>query len=254
MTTPRPSWTSDWSAVCAARLPVAGLAALAPLRSDGEVRILLEPEIAWARWPAKREDVIRCLLPVTGAEFYQRRGESWYRFGSRLPTSAVPPPGIDRPIASVLVPSRFSISSGNAESRTPIVLRIVRGGEPQPVSALACLIQDLAAWASTATTRELANVRGACKREQAVLLGARLPSIPGGKRFWGESVLAPLGFRVEPDLSQTAVLEAVGASQDEMVIFHEDGVEILPRSAFEPLSRARVRLAIQRTSPRERSP
>ena len=37
-----------------------------------------------------------------------------------------------------------------------------------------------------------------------MLRGERLPAIAGGARFWGDLVLAPLGFRPKPDLPEPA--------------------------------------------------
>lgn len=249
--TRRPSPVADWNAVSAASLPIAGLGALAPLRNRADVRVTFAGERAWICWPEGRADVVPILRPVTGAMFFVRRGTEWFRFGSRLPTSACPPDDEGQLVANLLFPSRVEPLHSDAKSLPPVMLGIIRGGEPKTASALGCSLANLAGWADRATVGELASVRAARSEDRAVLLGTRLPSIPTAIRFWGESVLVPLGHRPEPDLPPEALREAVGASREEIVLLHADRVEIIPRAAFEPLTRAGVRLALRDGALRE---
>lgn len=244
-----PVTADPWREVSAARLPAAHLHALAPVRDRADVRVFPAGEFAWARWPAGRLDVVRCLLPVPGVEFLVDRGGTWFRFASRLPVSDVPPAGEGRPVAAVLSPARFEPLPPGAGAASPILLRVVRGGEPKPATALACRTSDLAQWAGTATTMELAAVRAARAGERAVLLGPKLPAIPGAVRSWGDDFFVPVGFRPDPDLSPVALRAAVGATADELVFLDESGAELIPRAAFEPLSRAAVRLALAEGAP-----
>jgi hypothetical protein len=234
--------------VSAAWLPAAGLAALGPVRDRADVRVLVDGDVAWVRWPAGRAEVVRCLLPVDGAEFFTRRDGQWFRFGRRLPTSEVPPSGEGRPVAAVLVPARFA-PVAPVLSGVPVGLRLVRGGGPKPTVALACRVADLAGWADTATTAELAEVRGAVSGDRAVLRGKVLPVVRLATRYWGSDVLVPVGFRPEPDLPAAAIRAAVGAADGEMVLFDPDGVGLIPLSAFAPLTRAGARLAVRAGGP-----
>lgn len=239
-----PTTADPWREVSAARLPAAHLHALAPVRDRADVRVFPAGESAWVRWPADWLDVVRCLLPVPGVEFLVDRGGKWFRFASRLPVSEVPPMGEGRPVAAVLSPARFEPVPPGTEAASPILLRVVRGGEPKPATALACRTAALATWADTATTMELAAVRAARSDGRAVLLGPKLPAIPGAVRFWGDDFFVPVGFRPDPDLPPVALRAAVGATADELVFLSESGAELIPRAAFEPLTRAAVRLAV----------
>jgi hypothetical protein len=142
----------------------------------------------------------------------------------------------------VLVPGRFEAVQPAATLPGPVTLAVVRGGESQPASALVCGVLDLLQWADSATTAELAAVRGARSGDRAVLLGQRLPAIPAATRFWGQSVLVPVGFRPEHELAPVVLRAACGASDGELLLLDESGVELIPRAAFEPLTRAGVRL------------
>lgn len=237
--------TDAWREPSAARLPAAHLDALAAFRDRTDVRVHADGAAVWVRWPPGRLDVIRSLLPVPGVEFFAHRNGLWFRFGSRVPTADTPPDGDGRPVAGVLSPARFAPVPPGSTPGPPIVLRVVRGGVPRPAAALACAIDDLRHWGDTATTAELAAVRAARAEGRAVLLGGRLPVVPGAVRFWGDAVLVPVGFRPDPDLPPAVLREAVGAADDELVLFDECGVDVIPRQAFVPLTRAGLRLAVR---------
>ena len=71
-----------------------------------------------------------------------------------------------------------------------------------------------------------------------------LPALEEGVRFWGTELLLPLGFRAEPDLPHSAIRRAAGATSDELAVLDDEGIEIIPRAIFKPLSRAAVRLML----------
>jgi hypothetical protein len=236
---------SDWNQVTAARLPAAHLAALAAVRDRADVRVFPGRKTVWVRWSPGRPEVVRCLLPAPGVEFFRHRDGHWFRFGSRVPTSDAPPDGDGQGLAGVLVPARLEPVPPGPRPSAPVRLRAVRGGGPKPVTALRCATADLRKWCETATTAELAVVRAARSGGRAVLLGKRLPAVPSGVRYWGDNLLLPVGFRPNPGLPSTTLRAAVGAAADELVFLDADGAEVVPRSAFEPLTRAGLRLAIR---------
>ena len=242
---PRAAASDPWREVCAARLPWGALPALAAVRDRGDVRVHRAGDVAWVRWPAGSAEVVRCLLPAEGVEFFVRRGGRWFRFGRRTPTSDVPPDGEGRPVSAVLVPARFDILPPSSLAASRVPLRISRGGPPQPVTALACPLDELRHWADTATTLEITAVHGALAGERAVLLGAKLPAAPSGTRYWGRDVFAPAGFRPDPDLPVAVLRAAVGAAADDLVFLAADGVDLIPKAAFAPLTRAGIRLALR---------
>src|SRR5581483_3615127 len=239
--TPAASVQDPWKDVSAARLAVEHLASLAPVRNHEDVRVHVADGVAWVRWPAGRVEVVRCLLPVPGVEFFTRRDGLWFRFGSRLPTAETPPAGDGRPVSAVLFPAKFEAVVPGVVGGSPVRLGLARGGEPRAATALACPLTDLAKWADAATTAELAAVRAARSGDRAVLLGSRLPAVASATRFWGAELLVPVGFRPEPDLPPAALRAAVGAGAGEVVLLDHDGAEVIPRAAFEPLTRAGLR-------------
>jgi hypothetical protein len=243
-----------WKDVSAARLAVAHVAALAPVRNQDDVRVHTDGESAWVRWPAGKPDVVRCLLPVSGVEFFTHRDGHWFRFGSRLPTAESPPSGDGRPVSAVLFPAKFEPALPTVETAPPVRLGLVRGGEPKAATALACTLVDLAKWADTATTAELTAVRAVRSGGRVVLLGSRLPAVASGTRFWGTDLLVPVGFRPDPDLPPAALRTAVAAGEGELVLLDHDGAELIPKAAFEPLTRAGLRLAIRGLQPGVESP
>lgn len=241
-----PRAASDpWREVSAARLPWAALPALAAVRDRADVRVHRAGDAAWVRWPGGTAEVVRCLLPAEGVEFFVRRGERWFRFGRRTPTSDVPPDGEGRPVSAVLLPARFDVLPPSPLAASRVALRIAHGGPPHPVTALACPLADLRHWADTATTLEITSVRGALAGDRAVLLGAKLPTVASGTRFWGRAVFVPAGFHPAPDLPPAVLRAAVGAAADDLVFLGAGDVDLVPKSAFAPLTRAGVRLALR---------
>lgn len=234
-----------WADVTAARIPLAAAAALGPVRHRPEVRVQPDGDRLWVRWPAGRADVVRCLLPVPGVVFLVSRGGAWFPFKSRVPTTDAPPDGDGRPVASVLAPARFTPFDPGEVTAPPVALGVVRGGEPKPATALACALADLAGWADTATSHELAAVRAAHAGGRVVLRGAGLPTVPAATRFWGDDVLVPVGFRPEPDLGPDVIRAAAGADSDDIVLLSESGADLIPKAAFAPVSRAGLRLALR---------
>ena len=67
--------------------------------------------------------------------------------------------------------------------------------------------------------------------------------LAGAQRYWGKRVLVPLGFRPDPELSEAVLLEACGAGRNEIVLLDSRGTIVIAESAFEPLTRAGLRLA-----------
>lgn len=233
-----------WKDVTAARIPAAGVVALGPMRSHGDVRVFPDGERLWVRWPAGRADVVRCLLPVAGAVFIVERGGAWFPFGSRLPTADRPPVGEGRSIASVLSPARFTPVEPGDVAAAPVTLRAVRGGGPHAATALRCRLADLTVWADSATTAELSAVTAARAGEHVLLRGSKLPTVAGATRYWGDDVLVPVGFRVEPELRADVTRAAVGAERDDVVLLDVAGADVIPMAAFAPVTRAGLRLAL----------
>jgi hypothetical protein len=123
----------------------------------------------------------------------------------------------------------------------------------RPVSGFRCPLRVLAAWAEDASSAQLASLRWIWSQGSdsnvlgalALAIGTQgvLPFLPESVRFWGTDLLAPLGFRVEPELPETALRRAVGADTDELVVWDHDGFERIAREIFQPLCRGGVRLA-----------
>jgi hypothetical protein len=105
-------------------------------------------------------------------------------------------------------------------------------------------VDRLARWLDTVTTARLTSWQATWNGDIALILGRGLPVVAGCCRFWGETVLAPLGYRPEPALPEYALLEAIGAAEDELVMLQENEVEVIERASFKPLSRSGVRRAL----------
>lgn len=234
----------DWDAVTEAYIPVGDLACLAPLRSRSDIRVRVADDVAWLCWTTSRAEAIRELLPRPGAEFFTTAKGQRYRLGSRLPTGEAPPEGEARPLATALLPAAATPTEPDAIDLGGVELRLVRCDVPRPTVALVCPLEALRDLADRATTAELAGVSGLLSGDRAILFGEKLPSVPGAVRFHGGGVLIPIGFRIQPDLSETIVRSAVGLDGADVLLITESGIEAIPRARAEPLTRAGLRLAI----------
>jgi hypothetical protein len=234
----------DWDSATEARLPEADLSRLTQLRDRPDIRVRLSGASAWVTWSSSRAEVVRALMPVRDVVFFRTERGARYRLGDRIPMSEAPPDGEDRSLSGALLPSPLHPLPSDESSSSPVQLQIVRGGSPQPTSALLCGLDSLRAFADTATTAELAAMRGILSGDRAVLFGAKLPPIAGAARLYGTDVLLPVGFRAEPDLPPAVLLSAVGAEPGETLILTEDGWELVPVDLAEPLTRAGMRLAL----------
>jgi hypothetical protein len=230
-------------AVCLASLPSDSLAALAEVRDEPGVEVALVGARAWVRWPAGKDDVLSRVLPATGALLYERRDGLWYRPGARLPSFDVPVITTARPLAQVLTPAPVRPRPADDVMLQPLPLRLVRDDVPRPPAALCCAAAELARWANVATSAALAAVRAATSGSLVLVVGRRLPPLPGAERFWGERVLVPLGWRAAPGWPESALCDALGLGDGELVLLRGVGATAVPADALRPLTRASARLA-----------
>jgi hypothetical protein len=222
---------------------LAGLAALAPLRAAGGVRIIVDDR-AWVAWDAPRPDVVAAVLAVPGAELFEPRDGRWVRPGDRLPAFDVPPPGDPIPLDRAVIPGPFAAMEPGDRELKRVPLRLVGSDVPRPTSAVRCSLAALQTWADAATTAEVTAVKAARSGGIAWLLGSRLPALPGSERFWGDRVLIPLGFRAEPDWPEASLREAANVGPDELLVLTEEATEAIPTEAFRPLTRGAVRRSL----------
>ncbi len=232
--------------VCRAALPLEALASLAPLRARPGVRVRQDGRRLWLSWSPGDDEVLRLVLPLRGVELYTRDDESWTLFGKRLPTDGVPDPADDVPLLNVLSPEPVSAQTGERRL-SRVGLTIVPDDRARPTSALLWSLTSLVRWAETATTHQLAGLQAAHASGRVLLRGPALPGTLDGERFWGDSVLIPLGRRPEPDLPESVLAAALELCDGAVAMVAADGVEVVPGAAFGPVSRAGVRLLKRET-------
>jgi hypothetical protein len=231
--------------VCCASLPAEALPVLAGLRAEPGIDLALADGRAWVRWEAGDEEVRRRVLPVPGVELYVHREGHWHRFGRHLPALDFPPDLEYRPLYQVLFPAPVQPVPPRPTTRTPVHVTLRPDDRPRPATALECDLAGLARWADGVSEARLQTLLAAQCGGRVLVLGPRLPAVPVGRRYWGEQVLVPLGYRTDPDLPAEAVRAALGLADEDLLVLDEGRSEVVPRSAFRPLTRAAVRLAIR---------
>jgi hypothetical protein len=240
--------------VCCASLPEASLPVLAGLRATPGLDVALASGRAWVRWQAGDEEVLRRLLPVAGVELYVPREGRWHRFGRHLPAFAFPTGLEYRPLHQVLFPAPMLPLPPRPPGLRPVSLTIVPADRPRRATALACGPAELARWADAASEARLRSLRAAQAAGRVLVLGERLPEVPSGRRYWGEAVLVPLGYRPDPDLPAEAIRAALGLAAEELLLLDEGRAEVVPGLALRPMTRAGIRLALQEPSRPRQTP
>lgn len=221
-----------------ARLPASALALAGRLRGAGRIGVHLDGSIAWLRFDAPAPDIISALLPAPGAIFYELAGKQWRRCGSRLDAD-VPVDGFTA-LEAIIFPAAAPSPEPPPDLPPPAVLTLAPSDKPEPARALLCKAAALAAWASLAPDAAVTTLRAARAGGSVLLLGDALPAIDG-RRYWGERVMLPLGIRARPDLPESTLAEALAVPSDCLALIDET-LELVPLSAFAPLSRASARL------------
>jgi hypothetical protein len=235
--------------VCCANLPSAFLGALAPVRAVPGVVVLMQQERLWVRWEPGDERVLRAVLPVKGAVLYAPRDGGWHRVGAHLPAFDVPADGDYRPLCHVLFPGPVEPlpePAGAAPLWSKQQIRLAADTVSRATTALMAPLGELLKWIDTAPSGRFRDFRGAICDRHILVLGRRLPLLRHGQRYWGERVLRPLGYRVDPDLPESALCDALRLAEDELLLLHADGTaETVPTAMLRPLTRAGVRRAAQ---------
>jgi hypothetical protein len=126
---------------------------------------------------------------------------------------------------------------------TPVRLSLKRDDRPRPTTAMICPLAALQTWADSVPAAQLERFHGMMRDRRVLVIGAAVPVLAGGERFWGKLVLAPLGFRPDPELPEAALREAAGIGAEELLLLRHESTEALPRAALGRLSRAALRLA-----------
>jgi hypothetical protein len=224
-----------------ARIPADALGLLGRLRALSSVEVREDGPHVWVRWNEAGFDVLRALLPVGGAQFYEKLDTHWHLCGHSLPAFDIPAEGF-RPLAGVLAPSPPRAPATVHEPAPRVVLALKRGGQPRTATAMMCGVRALARWADLAPSREFRPLSAAFSDGVVLLTGQALPPVDG-ERFWGDRLLCPLGWAPEPALPESALLEAIGVTADELALLRGGEVEIIPRAALRPLTRSSARLA-----------
>jgi hypothetical protein len=226
-----------------ARLSTEALPRLAPFRALAHLRILVLHDAVWLFWPAGDADLARSLLALDGTQLFTHRDGLWFPSGRHLPSFDVPAEDDARALAGVLSPAPVEPIPATADWQ-PLGLTLVPCDQPRPCTLLRTTLAELGRFADHATTQQLAALQAAHHRNQVLLRGAKLPPLPG-ERFWGQRVLLPVAHRTEPDLPEPILAAAMRLDAGELALVTGEGVEVVPQSAFAPLTRAGVRRALQ---------
>lgn len=234
--------------ICLASIPLAHLHLLAEIRCVPEVFAAVVDDRVWLRWPAGTTDVVRCLLPVPGVKCFGDRDGNWFQWNHSLPAFDIPRGVKYVPLFQLLVPAPVETTVSAAVDLSPVGLSLVADHSPRQTTACLCRAGELQAWADSVSSVQLNSVQAAVCGDRVLLLGKCLPLFRRGQRFWGQRILLPLGYRLEPELPESAVAEAVGLEPSQLLLMQESGAETIPQEVLQPLSRVAIRLLSTRNA------
>lgn len=235
--------SSSLNDVCYASLPREALRSLADIRCVPDIQVSFIGERAWVRWPPGREEVLRRLLPQPGLKLYRFHEGRWYPYGGHLPAFDLPVQAEAQALYQILLPKAVRVEPPATVNIEPLQLSLVPDMHGRATTAMLCSVVELEQWADQIPSARLASFRAARLGELILMMGCRLPYLQGNERFWGEQVLVPLGYRVEPDLPEETIYEVLNIDDTEVVVISHDGADVIPKEVFSTLTRTRVRLA-----------
>jgi hypothetical protein len=207
------------------------------------LRAALAGQHAWLRWDAGNERVTQAVMPIHGAVLYRFHDGRWYRFGHTLPAFDFPGDLDYQPLAHVLFPAPVQPIPAATPVARPVRLTLERDDRPRQTSGLVCPLKALLAWADTVPTARLAAVEGVAMDKRILLIGENMPMLDGSLRLWGHEVLIPLGYAPAPALPESALKEAAGLQDGEVLLWLPERTDVIERSLLAPLTRAGLRLA-----------
>jgi MoxR-vWA-beta-propeller ternary system domain bpX2 len=228
-----------------ARLPASALGRLAALRAHHGVEAALHDRELWVRWTPGDDDVARALLPLPGCRLYGRQAGRWHAFGQALPAFDVPEELRFQPLAQVIFPAPVQTLSAAAFQVASAALTLRADETYRPTVALQCSLDLFLPWADSQPSRVLARYHAAIQGRRLIVLGKKLPWLEPGERFWGQSVLTPIGYRWRPRLAEADLRQALGVAESDLLVLRQDRGEIIARDSFGYLTHAALRIAAQ---------
>ncbi|HEX3313982.1 MAG TPA: hypothetical protein VHR72_03770 [Gemmataceae bacterium] len=226
-----------------AAIPTSAMMRLAVLRDRRGLEVALSGRHLWLRWPDGEESIAATLFAIPGCRLFEMREGRWHEPTRSLPAFDMPEALSFRPIAAVILPTAMETTPATDFAPIAMRLALVADTTYRPTLAVACSLDAFAAWAREVPPCRLRKLRAARDGARLFVLGKALPWIEGGERFWGRSVLVPIGFRPSPNFSESALRTLVGVAESDLLVIRMDGCERIAQDCFTTLSHGALRLA-----------
>jgi hypothetical protein len=225
----------------------AARAALAALRGEPGLDVHVAADELWLRARSVDASVVRRLAALPGAELFEvdDRGLG-RRPNGRIPRAHLPA-GPWQALAAC-VACALPAAALAASRLRPVELRLVRGGDEQPVNALLTELVPFARFALGAAAVRLQPLRFALAADRRVLVhGLPLAPVPGLPLVEAHGVALPAGHRLLPAVPLALVARQLALQPGDLACFTVDGTyRRMPADVFVAATRSAVRLALRK--------
>jgi len=217
------------------------VAVLAGLRLVPGIEVAEAAPKVWLRGSAADESLSHRLLALPTTERYERLPSGRLRrLNERIPSQQLPELAW-QPLSAWL---RVAIPIGAMPGREPasVALQLIRSAGEQKPELLLTDLREFQRFVEQAALVRLRRWQFAANADGRVLVrGTPLPPLPGKQFVVRKGVATPAGFDWSPAVDAEVVARCFGASDEELVLWQEDGrIVRLHREQFMPVTRSAV--------------
>jgi hypothetical protein len=219
------------------------LETLATIRCIAGLKAAIDNSQIWLRGMEGAEQLEKLIhqLPVK-QRFHPDKNELLFPAGTITPVGKLAE--MEWVELTELIPVELPVSTGVGEIPLPVAIRLQPSADVQKSAGL---LTDLATWkvyAETASVVRLNALKFAVSENNEVMIvGDRLPSIPG-REYWNcNGMLLPAGFEFEIPLIAEFLPGKLNRERDSMVVFNTTGEWYkIDLNFFIPAMRSAVRM------------
>jgi len=216
---------------------------LGNIRSMAELQVAADESDIWLRglYDTGETDKAIRQLPIKHS-YYVDENNLLFAPGSVTPVAVLPQLNW-QPIAE-FIGVKIPVAAMPGKLEDAAAIRVIPSMLDKKGTALLTPLEQWKAYAETAPAIRLAQLQfAASQKNEVLILGTPLPSIPG-KEYWKTgNILLPCGYDLEIPMAVSFINEKLNPKQDGLLIFDTDGrCEKIDFAYIVPAKRSAIRL------------